>query len=106
MTEQDRNIEIAEDTGQIPESREEGQGGTANPEGGGQEGGGNPEGAGQEGSGNLEGAGREGSGNSDGPVRKAAEAQKGQTDRTVWRILNPFWMSALCGPSEKWDLTS
>ena len=39
MTEQDRNIEIAEDTGQIPESREEGQGGTANPEGGGQEGG-------------------------------------------------------------------
>ena len=66
MTEQDRNIEIAEDTGQIPESREEGQGGTANPEGAGQEGGGNLERAGREGSGNLEGAGQEGSGSAEG----------------------------------------
>ncbi len=77
MTEQDRNIEIAEDTGQIPESREEGQGGTANPEGGGQEGGGNPEGAGQEGSGNLEGAGREGSGNSEGAGQEGSGSAEG-----------------------------
>ncbi len=77
MTEQDRNIEITEDTGQIPESREEGQGGTANPEGGGQEGGGNPEGAGQEGSGNLEGAGREGSGNSEGAGQEGSGSAEG-----------------------------